>query len=30
MHKKIYGRNPAFNPQATLDAAPDYAFVVRG
>ncbi|KAK2783907.1 hypothetical protein FQN52_009426 [Onygenales sp. PD_12] len=30
LHTKIYGRNPLFNPQATVDASPDYAFVIRG
>jgi hypothetical protein len=30
LHKKIYGSNPTFNPQATIDACPDYAFVIRG
>jgi hypothetical protein len=29
LHNKIYGRNPSFNPQATVDASPDYAFVIR-
>ncbi|KAK2750275.1 hypothetical protein FQN55_002422 [Onygenales sp. PD_40] len=29
LHTKIYGRNPLFNPQATVDASPDYAFVIR-
>jgi hypothetical protein len=28
--QKIYGSNPLFNPQATVDACPDYAFVIRG
>lgn len=26
----IYARNPAFDPQASVRASPDYAFVVRG
>jgi len=30
LHKKIYGNNPTFNPQATIDASPDYAYVIRG
>ncbi|KAL1854820.1 hypothetical protein Daus18300_011336 [Diaporthe australafricana] len=29
-HKRIYGRNPEFDPNATVEASPDYAFVVRG
>lgn len=27
---KIYARNPAFDPEVTVRASPDYAFVVRG
>jgi hypothetical protein len=26
----IYARNPAFDPEASVRASPDYAFVVRG
>ncbi|CAK7235441.1 hypothetical protein SBRCBS47491_009294 [Sporothrix bragantina] len=28
--RRIYARNPEFDPNATIDASPDYAFVVRG
>lgn len=27
---RIYARNPAFDPEASVRASPDYAFVVRG
>lgn len=27
---RIYARNPAFDPNASVRASPDYAFVVRG
>lgn len=26
----IYARNPAFDPEASVRASPDYAFIVRG
>lgn len=26
----IYARNPAFDPEASVKASPDYAFIVRG
>ena len=26
----IYARNPAFDPEASVKASPDYAFVIRG
>jgi hypothetical protein len=29
-HKRIYGRNTEFDPQASVEASPDYTFVVRG
>jgi alkylhydroperoxidase/carboxymuconolactone decarboxylase family protein YurZ len=29
LHKRIYGRNPEFDMNATPAASPDYAFVVR-
>ena len=29
LHKRIYGRNPEFDTNATPAASPDYAFVVR-
>jgi hypothetical protein len=29
-HKRIYGQNKEFDPQATVEASPDYTFVVRG
>jgi hypothetical protein len=28
--RNIYARNPAFDPEASVKASPDYAFVVRG
>ncbi|KAH8897876.1 hypothetical protein GQ53DRAFT_837636 [Thozetella sp. PMI_491] len=28
-HKRIYGRNPEFDPNASIEASPDYAFVIR-
>ncbi|KAK5175430.1 uncharacterized protein LTR77_000569 [Saxophila tyrrhenica] len=29
LHQKIYGGNPLFDPSKTVDASPDYTYVVR-
>jgi len=28
--RSVYARNPAFDPEASVRASPDYAFIVRG
>lgn len=30
MHARIYGVNPEWNPRTTVEACPDYAWVIRG